>query len=285
MTLSMRALLLISLSACTPSDESDGAPDVGLMPPNADASIREDASVVLLPGDGSSAEQAALTCEFLAEQYEDSVNGTYWLNPIGGSTAHAFQAYCDLESEDGPWTLVLKIDGNETTFKYDEPIWIDDSTLLTEDLAPGDGEMKNAGYSTLPFSALRVGMRVDVEAEEGDGQTRYLTIDIEARSLRQLMVRGDEHETTLGRDSWRALIPLTSLQPNCNAEGINIRHKLRFGLLGNEQDDCHTPDSFVGIGSTRDAVIAGNFAVGRWQSDNGDRRTKAAAEIWVQNLP
>ena len=60
--------------------------------------------------------------------------------------------------------------------------------------------------------------------EEGDGQTRYLDIEIAASSLRQVMVRGDEHETSLGRDTWRSLIPLTSLQPNCNAEGIIIRH-------------------------------------------------------------
>jgi hypothetical protein len=30
-------------------------------------------------------------------------------------------------------------------------------------------------------------------------------------------------------------------------------------------------------------VVAGNFAVGRWQSDRGDRRTKAYAEIWIKN--
>ena len=229
------------------------------------------------------AEQAALSCEFLAREFSDATSGPYWLNPIGGSIDNAFRAYCDLEADDGPWTLLLKIDGSETTFKYDEPIWIDESTLAEDNVSPGTGEMKNSGYSTLAFTDIRVGLRVDAEAEEGDGETRYLTIELAAPSLRQLMVRGDEHETTLGRDTWRSLIPLTSLQPNCNAEGVNIRHKLRFGLLGNEQDDCHTPDSYIGLGSTRDQVIAGNFAVGRWQSDNGDRRTKAFGEVWIKN--
>ena len=52
--------------------------------------------------------------------------------------------------------------------------------------------------------------------------------------MRQLMVRGDEHLTELGRPL--ALADPADLAPtNCNAEGINVRHHLRFGILGNEQ--------------------------------------------------
>lgn len=254
--------------------------DAGVIP---DANAPLDASTVLLPGIGDQPESAALSCEALSDEEPALGNGVYWLNPIGGSVDNAFAVYCDLEADDGPWTLIVKVDGNETTFKYDEPIWVNQLLIDEDNSAPGSGEMKNKGYLLLPFTSIRVGMRVDADEEEGDGQTRYLSIDIESDNMRQLMVRGDEHLTEFGRDRWRQLIPLTSLQPNCNAEGINVRHRLRFGLLGNEQDDCHTPDSFIGIGSDRDQVIAGNFAVGRWQSDQGDRRTKAYAEVWIKN--
>ena len=254
--------------------------DAGVM---LDANAPLDASTVLLPGIGDQPESAALSCEALSDEEPALGNGVYWLNPIGGSVDNAFAVYCDLEADDGPWTLIVKVDGNETTFKYDEPIWVNQLLIDEDNSAPGSGEMKNKGYLLLPFTSIRVGMRVDADEEEGDGQTRYLSIDIESDNMRQLMVRGDEHLTEFGRDRWRQLIPLTSLQPNCNAEGINVRHRLRFGLLGNEQDDCHTPDSFIGIGSDRDQVIAGNFAVGRWQSDQGDRRTKAYAEVWIKN--
>lgn len=249
----------------------------------ADVAAALDASVVHLPGAGERPEDAALSCEVLAQEHPELASDAYWLNPVGGSTDNAFLAYCDLDADDGPWTLILKVDGHETTFKYDEAIWYNSVLLNEDEVAPGPGQMKNAGYLQLPFTYLRVGLRVDEDAEEGDGTTRYLTLRHEASSMRQLMVRGDEHLTELGRDRWRSLIPLTSLQPNCNAEGINVRHRLRFGILGNEQNDCHTPDSFIGIGSDRDQVITGNFAVGRWQSDNGDRRTKAYGEIWVKN--
>ena len=58
--------------------------------------------------------------------------------------------------------------------------------------------MKNKGYLLLPFTSIRIGMRVDADEEEGDGQTRYLSIDIESDNMRQLMVRGDEHLTEFG---------------------------------------------------------------------------------------
>ena len=33
-------------------------------------------------------------------------NGIYWIDPNGGSTADSFQAFCDMQTERGGWTLV-----------------------------------------------------------------------------------------------------------------------------------------------------------------------------------
>jgi hypothetical protein len=276
----MRLLLLLLISGC-PGQQTATLADTGSETHDA-GPLPLDASVVLFPGSGESPQDAALGCETAQVENPDMSSGLYWINPVGGSVSNAFRVYCDVDAEDGPWTLVLRIDGSAPTFKYDAPIWSNNNLLSEDAPGPGAGDMKNEGYSLLPYTALRLGMRVSDEEEEGDGEMHYLSVHVSGASLRQTMVRGNERETTLGREAWRSLIPVTSLQENCNAEGINIRHKLRFGLLGNEQDDCNTPDSFIGIGSTRDAVISGNYAVGRWGSDNGDRRTQAEAEVWVQ---
>jgi hypothetical protein len=252
-----------------PSDSGIAAADAGLSP--------------ALPGGGRTRATAALSCRSAQAQDPEIASGVIWLNPLGGSLDNAFRAFCEFTADDGPWTLVAKVDGSKRTFKYGSTLWIDETVYQPDDVAPGVGETKNAGFWALPLSAIRIGMRVPDDAEEGDGETRYLRIEHSATSLRHMMVSGEIIATELGRAAWRSLIPVTSLQPNCDAEGVNILHRLRFGLLANEQDDCHTPDSWIGIGSDRDDVIAGNFAVGRWRSDNGDRRTKAFAEIWIRD--
>jgi len=44
------------------------------------------------------------------------------------------------------------------------------------------------------------------------------------------------------------------LQNNCNKEGFNsvvnagTEVKVRIGIIGNEQNDCNSPDSAIGIG-------------------------------------
>ena len=278
----MRALLFLPLLAC--QEQTVQAPVDAGTAPVADAGPPPlDASVVHLPGDGSTPESAGLSCEDILAQRDDPASAAYWINPLGGPTSNAYQVYCDFDAEDGPWTLVVKIDGSQKTFGYEEALWTNETVLAPESAAPGDTESKNHGYSQLAYTSIRLGMRVAEDEEEGDGITRYITLATRGDSLRQTMVRGEAVNTELGIEAWRSLIPLTSMQANCHAEGIMVQSSLRFGILGNQEDDCNTPDSFIAIGSNQDAVVAGNLAHGRWAADNGDRRTKAFAEIWVQH--
>ena len=121
-------------------------------------------------------------------------------------------------------------------------------------------------------------------------QIKFVVINKHANSLYSLIADGIYRATSLGRNTWKALIgSQASLQTNCNKEGFNAvsrstsQSKARIGIISNQEDDCNTCDSRIGFGTggLHDYTnTCGNEAT--WFADNGNKHIKAMGYILVQ---
>ena len=126
------------------------------------------------------------------------------------------QVFCD--ASEG-WTLIMKIDGNQQTFDYNSDLWSNKNTFQSNNLDLDDKETKLASYWTLPFTELRLGMKVE-------GTIRWITFKYRASSLYSLIADGQYRNTSIGKSKWKSLLPTLYLQENCNKVSILTRNAI-----------------------------------------------------------
>jgi len=207
-----------------------------------------------------------------------SPSASYLVDPDGPGGAAPFPAFCEMVLDAGGWTLVLKVDGNRPTFLYGSPLWSNADTLQPNAPDLDATEAKLAGFATMRFDSLRVGM---VQR----GVTRWLVLGMRGTSLMGLMTSG-YHATNVGRTAWERLPARGSLQSNCNREGINVQTQLasvRIGIVANNQNDCQSCGSWIAFGGMADLTgesACGNFAVS--SADNGSRQDALFGYVMVR---
>jgi hypothetical protein len=267
------ALLALAASGCS---MLLGLDDTRFEPGDAAALDVGAADACALPG----CQTSFASCRALRDDYPSAPSGVY---PIAAG-AGTFDAFCEQTADGGGWTLALKIDGMQDTFAYDQPIWENDTLLGTSSPGIEPVEAKLQTWSALAFTELRLGL----EAPPGSGDVRWLVIPLAASRLGELFAPGQTRVTTVGRTAWKSLMAGSSLQLNCNLEGTNVYHeysRVRLGILGNNEDNCATPDSRIGIGGGgtvcgEPTQSAGNTAC--YSPDNGNVELPAFAWLFVR---
>lgn len=173
----------------------------------------------------------------------------------------------------------------QTTFSYNSAKWTDKHPYNEAAASGGldSQETKLETYHNLAFTKLCLGLKTS-------GITHWLPLSYKASSLYSVIHDNVYRPTHLGRNAWKTLIRGSSLQRNCNREGFNTRQgdasMARIGIISNQENDCHSPDSRIGFGTgghwchQNKLNSAGNEA--RCHPDNGDKSIKSFGYIFAQ---
>jgi len=228
-------------------------------------------------GDGSTKEKAAASCKKIRDDKLSRGNGVYWIDPTGGDVSDAFQVYCDMTSDGGGWTMVLKINGADGTFTQGSSYWTNDTLLNVNNIAEDAVNSKFKSYTNLAFGEVLLKMKT------GDAW-RTMVIPKVGNSMKAVMAAG-YHNTGKGRAAWLNMVPGSAAQNNCGVEGFNNYNGgargnvVRLGVSYNQENDCRTCDTCIGIGCTSKA--AGNW-VGCCNGTNGNRNISSIAYLYVR---
>jgi hypothetical protein len=206
--------------------------------------------------------RAARSCAELLQHHPGSTDGVYPIAPAGTAPFHAV---CDMTRDGGGWTLLLKADGSATLANA-APAWTDDVLLNEGDLTTQAGNAKYASYLSLSVTTLRGELDGFRYTKAFPGLTAQAIFAGPAAIV-------DSYPTfNTGAPNW-------STQPNCQTFGVNIPYptRARFGWSANQENDCVTNDTGIGLGiNTRGA----GYLCGSTQCSAGNVNAGGVGLLW-----
>lgn len=82
-----------------------------------------------------------------------TTDGTYWIDPDTSGPNAPFQAYCDMTTNGGGWTMLMKATRG-TTFNYDANYWTTANTLNPTATNLSDGDAKFRSFNESPVTDI-----------------------------------------------------------------------------------------------------------------------------------
>lgn len=212
-------------------------------------------------GIGSSSSNPASSATAILNANPSAPSGAYWLNHGSG----AYQAYCWMSS--GGWFLVAKIArAQNSAWHYNGPNWGTGSPVNEAGIARlNDEDAVGRGYYEYSARWLAFSLGADpfqcllTEPFIDRSPRTQITSTGGCQATRAEFVNWVTTGVMDGgfRSNWYAN------QPNCNQKGFTHsvnRAAGRYGVTGNNEADCNTCDSWIGLGAFHND--ANNFAAG-----------------------
>jgi hypothetical protein len=188
--------------------------------------------------------RVASSCNEIKQRYAVDGLGVYSIAPAGV----AFDAVCDMTTDGGGWTLLLKADdpigadetnnGASLALAYDAPAWTSFDLIAPDDLTVDPGTAKYQSFVDLPITTL-VGVL--------DGYRFHK--DFTGQTAREIFDGGPSY--TLDYTQFKPGDPTWRTQPFCQTFGVNTDYDyghVRFGFTANQEDTCASNDTAIGLG-------------------------------------
>ncbi len=104
---------------------------------------------------GKDPKTAKTTCKALLDAGVVE-SGTYWIDPDGDDPKSPFQVYCDMTTDKGGWTLVVKLAGNNATMNRANKSQWRDRIALGSIMDMSAENALGASYDTVPFTDVLI---------------------------------------------------------------------------------------------------------------------------------
>ena len=198
-------------------------------------------------------------------------NGVYYLTSSSGT----YQTYCWIDANSGGgYHLVAKIDrGNPSAWHYGGSNWNTSSPVSESNCQNlNNSSGVNRGYYEY---TLQTGFRIAAHYNPPSNITNYLSETKSGNNAKHYFMNssgtGNSRANFIswfqnaGNDSG-FITNFNNCQPNCNARGFNNTggtHAIRWGIAGNNENDCNSNDSTIGMGGYHYGGQGSNAAGGQ----------------------
>merc|ERR1712054_158582 len=183
-------------------------------------------------------------------------------------TSAAKSAVCSFKG------VAMIVNGGKTTLHYGSSHWTSSST----------GDLGGGNSKTDLFSEKA--KKATFTSSTGS-QTRSISVDMGGKSLQQKFKAGASY-TGISLGTWRGLggSKKFAYQNNCNRQGFDVTaahgYKLRFGIIFNEQNNCNSPDTMIGVGMQSAAKMSAGGYCGCCQQGGKCQKTSSKVTITVE---